>query len=157
MLTLDFFIESVVAIDIKIPKLFSYFLFTRALDLGIHIVFPFHCPSLLILPPNPITGMKCAFERASVFLKMPLKMTLIVNCGSLTFPLLIFIFKNPPANYWTLVLFVSPIHTHTCASDLFIKVGVFKAAQWLFIINYPSSSLRRGREEPLHNYLITLL
>lgn len=64
-------------------------------------------------------------------------MTLIVNSGSLTFPLLIFVFKSPLGNYWTLVLLVSPIHTHTCASDLFIKVGDFKAAQRLFIINHP--------------------
>lgn len=78
----------------------------------------------------------CAVERASFFLKMPLKVTLIVNSGSLAFPLLIFIFKSPPGNYWTLVLFIFPIHIRACALDLFIKVGVFKVAQWLFIINH---------------------
>lgn len=159
-LTLRFLNGTVILYTNNTPKSFC-FSFTGALDLEIHIVFPFHCPSLLILPPNPITGMTCATERASFFLKIPLKVTceLIVNSGSLTVPLLIFIFKSPPGNYWTLVLLVFPIHTHTCASDLFIKVGVFKAAQQLFIINHSDargSSLRRDREEPLHNYLISL-
>lgn len=147
VLILDFLIEScyltvkvlngiVILYTNNTPKRFC-FSFTGALDLRIHIIFPFtHCPFLLILPPNPITGMMCAFERASFFLKMPFKMTLIVNSNSLTFPLLIFIFKSPPGNCWTLVLLVSPIHSHTCASDLFIKAGVFKAAQRLFIINH---------------------
>lgn len=50
--------------------------------------------------------------------------SLIVLSGSPSLALPIFIFKTPPGNYWTLVPLVSPIHTHTCAVDLFIKVGV---------------------------------
>lgn len=91
----------------------------------------------------------------SFFFETPLKVT-----GFFYFTLLIFIDKSPPGNDWTLVLLVSTIHTHTCASDLFIKVGVFKAAQRLFIINYSDPPLvlsAKGREELLHNYLIILL
>lgn len=61
---------------------------------------------------------------------------LIVNSGSLSLALPIFIFKTPPRNYWDLVLLVSPIHTHTYAVDLFIKVGAFKAVRRLFIITH---------------------
>lgn len=149
----------------------------EALDLGIHVVFPLHWPSLLNLPPNPITALcghlcglgwiegnaderKRAMSFPFVFLNISWKARagLIVNSGSLSLALPIFIFKTPPRNYWDLVLLVSLIHTQCCRP--LHQSGCFQGCPAV-IHNYPlrpsPGPLRSDGEELLHNYLIRLL
>lgn len=148
---------------------FCFSLLIVALDLGIHIAFPFHWPSLFSSPflITASCGHLCLWIKDSADEIEIFKVQYLLKGKSefdceLWFPfshIPSFIFKNPLRNNWTLVLLVSPIHTHLCFRPLH-QSGVFKAVRLLFIIvhsDLPRSSLRSDGEELRHNYLIRLL